>query len=88
MSQSNLIVFVSSFKGVSKKNGKDYQRVSFMDVSGRGAFQKDFFVSPALDLTKFKFGDIVSVSFVPSPFLGGQPVLDSVELLENSPYLK
>lgn len=88
MSQSNLIVFVTSFKGVSKKNGKEYQRVSFMDVSERGAFQKDFFVSPALNLSAFKFGDIVSVSFVPSPFLGGQAVLDSVVLLEKSRYLK
>lgn len=79
-----MVIFMGSYKGKSKKNDKEFQRVSLTEVRKSTKTDTimsknvDFFVDPSLDLSKLKCGDVVETSFVESDFLGGDPQLVEV----------
>ena len=81
------VVYVRSFKGVSKKTNKEYQSLTLAEIREDGrAFIKDFFVSPELALD-FVFGDVVQCKFEESDYFGGVPRIVSVTLVEETPYV-
>ena len=78
-----MVIFVSSFKGVSKK-GNDFQSVTLMEVKDSQKEKKlvgrvvDFFVNN-VDCSNLQCGDVVKAEFQESDLLGGKPELVSVE---------
>ena len=78
-----MVIFVSSFKGVSKK-GNDFQSVTLMEVKNSQKENKvagrvvDFFVNN-VDCSNLECGDVVKAEFQESELLGGKPELVSVE---------
>lgn len=78
-----MVVFISSFKGTSKK-GNEFQSVTLLEVKDSAKEKKlvgrtvDFFVND-LDCSGLQCGDVVKAEFQESELLGGKPELVGLE---------
>lgn len=88
-----MVIYLDDFKGKGKESGKDFHKVSLLQVRKNSENGKlfcrvvDFFVND-VDCSRLSCGDVVQAEFEESVRLGGKPTLVGLQSMGKNVFVE